>query len=46
VQLISGPHFYHLGGCRTSLAETDNKSEWTSSDRHTDRPNELIYRID
>jgi hypothetical protein len=25
---------------------TVNGSEWTGSDRHTDRPSELIYRID
>ncbi len=45
VRLISGPRFCHLGGCRIGLAETDNGSEWTGSDRHTDRPSELIYRI-
>ncbi len=45
VRLISGPRFCHLGGCRIGLAETDNGSEWTGSDRLTDRPSELIYRI-
>jgi hypothetical protein len=45
VRLISGPRFCHLGGCRIGLAETDNGLEWTDSDRHTDGPSELIYRI-
>jgi hypothetical protein len=25
-----------MGGCRIGLAETNNGSEWTGSDRHTD----------
>jgi len=45
VRLISKPRFYHLEGCRIGLAETVNESEWIRSDRHTDRPSELIYRI-
>jgi hypothetical protein len=45
VRLISGPRFCHLGGCRIGLAETVNGSKWTGSNRHTDRPSELIYRI-
>jgi len=45
VRLISRPHFSHLGGCKIGLAETVNGSEWTGSNKHTDRPSELIYRI-
>jgi hypothetical protein len=32
-------------GCRIGLAETVNGSEWTGSERHTDRRSELIYKI-
>ncbi len=45
VWLILGPRLCHLGGCRIDLAETVNGLEWTGSDRHTDRPSELIYKI-
>jgi hypothetical protein len=44
VRLILGPRFCHLGGCRIGLAEIDNGLEWTGSDRHTNKPSELIYR--
>jgi hypothetical protein len=37
--------FLSSGGCRIGLAETVNELEWTGSDRHTDRPSELIYKI-
>jgi hypothetical protein len=45
VRLILKPRFCHLGGCRTDLVETVNMSEWTGSDRQTNRPSELIYKI-
>jgi len=45
VRLILRPRFCHLGGCKIGLVETVNGSEWIGSDRHTDRPSELIYRI-
>jgi hypothetical protein len=29
--------FCHLGGCKISIIETINRSEWTGSDRHTNQ---------
>jgi hypothetical protein len=45
VRLILGPRFCHLGGYIIGLAKTNIGLEWTGSDRHIDRPSELIYRI-
>ncbi len=44
-RLISEPCFCQLEEYRVDFAKIVNGSEWTSSDRHTDKPNELIYRI-
>ncbi len=40
-----GTSFLSSFGCRINLAKTVNGSEWTGSDKHTDRPSELIYKI-
>jgi hypothetical protein len=36
-----GTSFLSLGGCKIGLAETVNGSEWTGSNKHTDKPSEL-----